>query len=445
MNIPEEYKGKYFYHFTHIENLDSILKNGFLCTNKKNELNLEHTNVASENIQTRRSDMDVTCEPKGKVHDYVPFYFASTNPMALAVVNGKNIDQIDLVFLAIPIEKLNKDSVVFTDASANTIVPPKFYNNPEDLDNLNWDAINSRKWGNKTDDWKHQRMAEVLVHGSVPIDWIEYIVVWNENKKNTVNETFDANGIDRPIISEYSLKGKYFYYTKWALGRPNETLVTGPKHLKNLLALAVDGVISERAKRKDFTYLDLSSILSAIVNNFSVIDELEGIYELETINDVHNENVSDHTLNVVNNLEDNDYYNQLEDDEKEIVKFASYFHDIGKGPACKWKDGKQPLYVDHPADSLKMITRVLVEDIENISDYNIKIICKLVAYHDLLGDIIGRGRCKNELFSIIENEKELNMLIALSIADVQAIRELWCDNLKCALPDLIQEVKENLR
>ena len=209
--------------------------------------------------------------------------------------------------------------------------------------------------------------------------------------------------------------------------------------------MATNGIMDERAKKSSFLYNDIDDMLSAIDENFCSLEELKGIYNLETINDVHDENVSDHTLQVVNNLRNNDYYNGLKNDEKGIVKFAAYFHDIGKGPATKWKDGKQPLYPDHPADSLKMITRVLIEDIENISETAIQTICKLVAYHDLLGDIVGKGRSKQELFNVISNEKELTMLIALSIADVEAIDKYWCRNLELAIPELIKEVKENLR
>jgi hypothetical protein len=55
MSIPPKHSGKYFFHFTHIQNLDSIVKNGILCTNKKIELGITHLDVASETIQERRS------------------------------------------------------------------------------------------------------------------------------------------------------------------------------------------------------------------------------------------------------------------------------------------------------------------------------------------------------------------------------------------------------
>lgn len=166
---------------------------------------------------------------------------------------------------------------------------------------------------------------------------------------------------------------------------------------------------------------------------------------METINDVHEENVSDHTLNVVNNLEKNKYYSSLEDDEKDLVRLSAYFHDIGKGPSNKWKNGKQPAYADHPADSLKMVARFLTEDIKNLSNKNIKLICLLVGYHDLLGDIVGRGRSMEELMNIIKSKKELKMLIALSLADILAINAGWHDSLQFGIPEIIEKVKANLK
>ena len=172
MSIPTKYSGKYFFHFTHIQNLDSIVKNGILCTNKKDELGITHLDVASETIQERRSTMKVTCAPKGKVYDYVPCYFCSMNPMVLSLINSKNVDQQFILFFAIPIDKLIDDNVIFTDASANTGIPPSFYTDPADLENLDWKAIQSKKCRHIYKDELRRRMAEVLVKDSVPMSMI---------------------------------------------------------------------------------------------------------------------------------------------------------------------------------------------------------------------------------------------------------------------------------
>jgi len=171
MDIPNIYKGRYFYHFTHVENIDSIVKYGILSTNTKVEKGIKHVDLANENIQLRRSEMDVPCKPKGKIHDYVPFYFTARNPMLLGVLNRKNIDQPLVVYIAVSIDKLIENNVVFTDASANTLIPPNFYTDPKDLDKLNWDLINSKSWTAKDKDELHSRMAEVLIYNKMPIDW----------------------------------------------------------------------------------------------------------------------------------------------------------------------------------------------------------------------------------------------------------------------------------
>ena len=39
MKIPEKYRGRYFYHFTHIDNISSIVENnGLLSTNLKKKI-----------------------------------------------------------------------------------------------------------------------------------------------------------------------------------------------------------------------------------------------------------------------------------------------------------------------------------------------------------------------------------------------------------------------
>ena len=93
MPIPEEFKGRYLYHFTHIDNLPNILRHGLLSYNEKEARGIKHVSIANAGIQNRRASMVVPCGPGGFVHDYVPFYFCSLSLMLLSVVNAKNVDQ----------------------------------------------------------------------------------------------------------------------------------------------------------------------------------------------------------------------------------------------------------------------------------------------------------------------------------------------------------------
>ena len=47
MAVPDEHKWRFLFHFTDIHNLDSIIKNGLLCTNDKNEKGIMHKNKAA--------------------------------------------------------------------------------------------------------------------------------------------------------------------------------------------------------------------------------------------------------------------------------------------------------------------------------------------------------------------------------------------------------------
>ncbi|MCD4664024.1 MAG: DarT ssDNA thymidine ADP-ribosyltransferase family protein [Bacteroidales bacterium] len=448
LKIPDKYKGKYFFHFTHIENLESIVKNGLLSTNKKKELGLKHTNVASETIQHRRSEMDVTCSPNGKVHDYVPFYFTSTNPMLLSLINHKNIDQPFIIFIAVSVEIIIEDNVVFTDASANTTDPPNFYNNPNDLDKLDWDAINKKKWGSSSDGERHKRMAEVLIFEQVPFDRIDSIIVWNESFRKETVKIFKDNNLSIPNVTYQPFNGKYFYFCKFFLSNGhNETLVTGPYFLKYHFTETIKTIIEKKNKNDNdnFLFENIADALDKIEVDFCVIKELNDIYELETKNEVHSENVSDHTKNVVENLEMNKYYTNLTDADKNIIKLSAYLHDIGKGPKSKWKDGIQIVYPDHPADAIPMLERMLTEDFEELSEYEIRKICLLVAYHDLVGDVLESGRSRKELIDLDIDENELNMLIAICLADISAINSGWYSMIVMKLPKFVKDIKQEIK
>lgn len=76
MSIPQNFNFSYAYHFTSLQNLDSVIEHGLLSTNRKNQNAIQHVNVAAQGIQSRRSTMIVSGAQGKVVHDYVPFYFA---------------------------------------------------------------------------------------------------------------------------------------------------------------------------------------------------------------------------------------------------------------------------------------------------------------------------------------------------------------------------------
>lgn len=426
MAIPVQYQKRCVYHFTHVDNLPGILEHGLLSTNEKKRLGIEHTTIAYADIQSRRSCMDVPCGCGGVVHDYVPLYFCKRSSMLLAVVNGKIADQPFIIYFEFPICIMNQYPWVLTDASANTSMPPNFYDTEENLSNLKWQHIDSSKWG-FTEKVKQARQAELLIHQNIPVTAASKIIVWNESIRDYVLEEFEKAKISPPKIGYDS---HHYYIDFYDSGK--HSIVTGPVLIKKAYqdcVADIDGKIGQ-ATAPRFKYL--ASMLNEIKKDFLCLPETAEIAGLETENEVHKEDVGKHTIRVVNELPKLEEFQKMNPTDKILTEISAYLHDIGKGPKSRWADngGKQKIDPDHPIKALPMLRRILTEEIDTMKPRSPKVICKLVCYHDIIGDILGKGRRIEELIDIVEDERDLNMLIALGKSDMIAINDMWIDEEK---------------
>ncbi|MGE6289974.1 DarT ssDNA thymidine ADP-ribosyltransferase family protein [Aeromonas media] len=427
MPIQDQYKDKYFFHFTHLDNLKDILINGLLSTNEKKAKKIIHLDVASPDIQCTRNQMAVPCGPKGKVHDYVPFYFCSRTPMFLSIIKSRNYDQPYFISFAVSFNKLKNKKFIFTNKAANRrFDPPEFYDCPTHLDELSWSIIESRSWSCANDSIKHKKMAEALHYGSFHISDVDYIVVWNEWFKDHVEKAFNEQGIKCPPIHFDGHNNYYHYYYDLNSSERNSSLVHGPIITKETFEAIVDQVNNRReVVNNHYKFDDIEDALHAVREDFSNIDELDGIVNLQTDNKVHSENVEAHTRRVVKNLIESSEYKKLNEREKLVVEFAAFLHDVGKGPKSRWPYGKQKVDDDHPRKSGEYIERILVEDINCLPKKLVRQIVLLVMYHDFFGDHLVSGRLLSEMIDILESESELNMLYALAKADVISIHKPW--------------------
>lgn len=428
MSIPAEHKGRYIYHFTYLGNLENIVKNGLLSTNLKNELGIEHVDIANIDIQCRRANMTVTCGPGGFVHDYVPFYFCARVPMLLRVLNSKNVDQQFIIYLAVPISFVSRDDVVFTSASANTAIPPTFFEDPGYLSNLTWELIDSNKWGYSEDDL-HAKMAEVLFHRKVEISDIEYVVVWNKSIRDEVERIL--KGVDAAPSTEFdghicNYGGKEHhqnhYFCKFWLPKKGKSVITGPCSLKATFDATVTNIIEKRKSPiKSPQFQNVSDAIVQIEEDFSILPELGDIVDLETVNPIHWQSVGEHSKRVAKKIRQQTEYDSLPKYRKKILKFAAYLHDIGKGVSQKDSKGKQKVDNDHPAGAMPMLERILSEEFQQLSEEKIRQIVMLVCYHDLIGDIFGKERDRDQIIDVIDDITDFHMLSVISKADVASL------------------------
>ncbi len=72
---------QWIYHFTHVNNLKAIRAAGFLRCDSVAREGMTRTEVGDPDIKESRRRRVIPIEPRGRVGDYVPFYFAPRSPM----------------------------------------------------------------------------------------------------------------------------------------------------------------------------------------------------------------------------------------------------------------------------------------------------------------------------------------------------------------------------
>jgi hypothetical protein len=372
--------------------------------------------------------MVVPCGPGGVVHDYVPLYFGALSPMLLGVINRKNVDQGEIVYLEFPIDLIDRADVVFSDASANTQEHPGFYDDPRDLRRLNWTEIDSLKWSSANDILRHQRMAEALVHRRLDVQEAARIVVWNGDIKKTLTTIARERGVRMPPV-EFESPERRHYYTKFMFGEPNVSLVMGPKAVRSAYEDALDAVRAASPPTRP-QFADLGDLLLALRRDMRAIAYTAELVGLASENGIHKMTVDKHTEEVVRRLRRSTAFAHLPTDaDRDIVELAAYLHDIGKGPKSRWEatGGLQKVDPDHPAGAMPMLANLLTQQVADCGGRRVGTLLKLVCYHDLIGDVLGKGRDESQISDVASDIIELDMLFALGRADATSLVEHWWD------------------
>jgi len=262
-------------------------------------------------------------------------------------------------------------------------------------------------------------MAELLIYEQLDPSDISRIIVWNSYIDDHVKEIYKENNLDSPP----TIYGYTDYY--YVVGK--HPPVTGPIIIKREYEETIDFLLQHIGKASNPKFNKLKDLRSALRGNLGCIPETAEIVGLESDNEMHSEDVGTHTLKVVEALVKLSIFEDMHPADKLLVKIAAYLHDIGKGPKSRWvsNEGKQKVDPDHPIKALPMLKRILTEDIGNMKRRSAKVICKLVCYHDIVGDIVSKGRRVEELEEIVEDERELDMIIALGKADMMSVSPAW--------------------
>lgn len=260
-----------------------------------------------------------------------------------------------------------------------------------------------------------------------------------------------------PKIAFDGYNKKYHYFTPF-YSKERTSIVTGPICLRQEYKSAVEETLKQRRDSPPVspTFSDIEEAVRLIDKQFCVLPELKAIHNLPTANKQHREGVGAHTRTVVQKLRESQYYKNLAEERKYLLDFAAYLHDIGKSDSPKDDQGNQKTDLDHPARAIPMLQRILTEEIDNLSDEDIRQVMLLVVYHDLISDVIGKGRNREQIIEVIESDEDFDMLAALCLADVASLipdgglalmvspHRIWMTRIEQNLPELRTWILENM-
>ncbi len=202
----------YIYRIIHRNNLSSILKSGELVApNYASGTN--YISIGETELIGYRSNKIVPLKPFGNLKDYITFYFGPRSPMLYAIANGydvKRIDQEEIIYLVSSIEDLElfERKYVFTDGHAFAAIT-QFFNNKNDLGQLDWKTIYSVRWNNTMEDpdRKRRKQAECLVYKSVPFSAIITVCVYNQSALDYIAHVFEEYDSTIPV----KIKPDFYY------------------------------------------------------------------------------------------------------------------------------------------------------------------------------------------------------------------------------------------
>lgn len=209
------------FHITAIGNLADICSNGGLLSKELGSLiGVNYQNIAHAGAQGARAARSVPNPPGGKMHDYVPFYFAPRSPMLMAINGGKvagcSLRQGDILHFETTVTKMIavKSPMVFYDRNATLAYSVAY----TDLTKLNtavaWDLITEapqldgycKWWSNRNDvakyvDRMERRQAEFLVKDLVPLSAMNRIGVFDDQRKTQVQQILKKANVTLPVVA----------------------------------------------------------------------------------------------------------------------------------------------------------------------------------------------------------------------------------------------------
>lgn len=212
--VKLEQRKRWIFHITHFRNLLGIIESGGLKSDS--EIRGQSVQIGYGHIKNRRLEKNIP-SLNTFVGNCVPFYFGVRSPM-LYVITKKNFDldytgkAREIVYLVADIQNIVQSNLqwCFSDENASSITA-EFYTEIDKLDVLDWDAIETDRWGKGFQpdhpDLKEKKQAEFLVRDFFPWNLVCKIAVHDEEMKHFVQEILQSSEFQPPL----SIQKRWYY------------------------------------------------------------------------------------------------------------------------------------------------------------------------------------------------------------------------------------------
>lgn len=205
--MPINSTRNFCFRIIHKDNLAHVLRHG-LVTKHHPSADPGFVSIGNPEIIDVRGTTPVKLEGYGNIGDYVPFYLTPRSIMLYNIITGYYAPKVpqrskaEIVVLRFKMDALaNLPQWFFTNGQAND-EETRHYNDLLRLDQIDWPSIQASNFQNSDGDYDRSRryQAEFLVRNIVPVEYIESIIVYNEEIKALVEGLLLAADIEIPVF-----------------------------------------------------------------------------------------------------------------------------------------------------------------------------------------------------------------------------------------------------
>ncbi len=222
------------YYITHINNVDSILKNGILCHREIESTGMNFTPIYDVGIVSNRQHRSV--DGSRVLWDFANLYFQPRNAMLYRVLREKNnINDIAILFVSLDI--LERDDIYITNGNAASPSSEFFPGNQRrNILNKIRNQIDN-EWWNDNDGSKRKMMAECLVPGRIDPKYIRNIYVGSEKTQSSLISKLKDLSPKMQVLVNYEM----FFSPSWrkAISGTRISLVKGDMFFSRMQTLTI--------------------------------------------------------------------------------------------------------------------------------------------------------------------------------------------------------------